>query len=185
MKTKKPLNRGQKQRFRAYVAASVDGKIALKEKGKKTIDWTSHEDWKFLQDELAKADAVVVGRNTYDAYRDRLQKRNTFVLTSRVKKVINLGSVTFVNPKFADIEDLLADYRKVAILGAGSVYQFMLERNLLDELYVTIEPLLFGRGQDMFEGGEQKKENTKLKLLSVKKLNQKGTLLLRYEVSYS
>ena len=82
-KKTKPLKRKRKTRYVAYVAASVDGKISLTRN--KMPEWTSKEDWKFLQDELTKVDAVVVGRNTFEAAAKHLRKRNTYVLSSRVK----------------------------------------------------------------------------------------------------
>ena len=55
------------------------------------------------------------------------------------------------------------------------------ERRLLDEIFITIEPLIFGRGKDMFVGGNK---TTELCLLSVKQLNIRGTLLLHYQVNH-
>lgn len=68
-----------------------------------------------------------------------------------------------------------------AVLGGGAVYQFILENKLLDEIFVTIEPFLFGRGKEMFVGGIR---TTRVGLLSVRRLNQNGTLLLHYQINY-
>lgn len=166
-----------KARFSAYVAASIDGRISLT--ARKRPDWTSAEDWKFFQRKLAEADAVVVGRNTYETAKARLKKRNTYVLSSKVKAPVRRGTVTFLNPATADIAKILSGYKRIAVIGGGRVYQTMLDKKLLDELYVTIEPLVFGRGVEMFKGGSK---THRLKLVSVKKLNSKGTLLLHYRV---
>lgn len=171
------MEQRRKTRYIAFVAASVDGRISLTEK--KLPDWTSKEDWDFFQDALSRADAVVVGRNTYQAATERLRKRNTFVFSSRLKTLRRKGSVTFVNPVHVSIAELLGIYKTVAVCGGGNVYRFMLENNLLDELYVTIEPLIFGRGKAMFVGGTQ---TTHLRLLSARRLNRTGTLLLHYEI---
>ena len=163
-------------KYIAYVAASIDGRISITEKTKP--DWTSPEDWKFFQKELAKADAVVVGRNTYEAAKAPLQKRNTFVLSSRPKTLIRKGKVTFLNPKSINLKELFQDYKIVAVVGGGQVYQTMLDLGLLDELYLTIEPLILGRGKNMFVGGTR---NIPLVLKSIKKLNSTGTILLHYQ----
>ncbi len=175
MRQKKPSLRNA--RFIGYVASSIDGRISLA--AKKRPDWTSAEDWKFFQNKLALSDAVVVGRNTYEAAKTRLQKRNTYVLSSKVKNPVRRGHVTFVNPKRTDIATLLKGYKNVAVIGGARVYQEMLDKNLLDELYLTIEPLVFGRGTPMFAGGSKTR---KFKLVSVKKLNATGSILLRYQV---
>ena len=164
-----------KTQFVGYVVASIDGRISLD--ARKVPDWTSREDWNFLQRSLAKADAVVVGRYTYVTVADRLRKRNTFVLSTRPKTLLRRGRVTFVNPAAVDLRQLLKDYRTVAVVGGAMVYQYMIEHKLLDELWVTIEPLVFGRGQPMVINGTK---TTRLRLRSVKKLNRSGTLLLQY-----
>lgn len=127
-----------------------------------------------------RVDAVVVGRNTYKAAAERLCKRNTFVLSSRLKTLRRRGTVTFINPINVNLAEFFKKYRTIAVLGGGRVYRFMLEHELLDEIFVTIEPLIFGRGKEMFIGG---KKTTRLRLLSVKHLNRAGTLLLHYEIN--
>lgn len=169
--------RARKCHFTAYVAASIDGRISLTKK--RPPDWTSTEDWKFFQKKLAGADAVVVGKNTYRAAKKRLDKRVTFVLSSTVKTPAQKGAVTFVNPAHTNLKKLFSRYGNVAVVGGARVYQTMLDKGLLDELYVTVEPLIFGRGKAMFEGGSKTKQ---LKLVSVKKLNSRGTLLLHYKI---
>ena len=89
----------------------------------------------------------MVGRNTYQAAATRLRKRNAFVLSSRIKIPKNEGSVTFINPASTDLMAVLSAYKKVAVLGGGAVYQFMLEHRMIDEVFITIEPIIFGRGK--------------------------------------
>jgi len=168
-----------KTRFIAFVASSIDGRISLMEK---TLpDWTSKEDKSFFQKSLLQFDAVVVGRNTYQAAAVHLRKRNTFVFSSRLKNIKRRGTVVFVNPAKVNFVKLFQEYKNIAVLGGGAVYRFMLESGFLDEIFVTIEPLIFGRGKEMFVGGTRTIRSC---LLSVKKLNKDGTLLLHYKVNY-
>lgn len=168
-----------KPRYIAFVAASVDGRISLS--SKHPPEWTSKEDGEFFQKALSRFDAVVVGRNTYQSVADRLRRRNTFVLSRRPKTLVRRGTVSFVNPEKVNLPKLLGGYKSVAVLGGGAVYRFMLESGLLDEIFVTTEPLLFGRGKEMFTGGTR---TTRLRLLSVKRLNRAGTLLLHYQINH-
>lgn len=168
-----------KPRYIAFVAASIDGRISLS--SKHPPEWTSKEDWRFFQKSLSRIDAVVVGRNTYESVADRLRKRNTFVLSRRPKTLVRRGTVTFVNPAKVSLPKLLKRYKGVAVLGGGAVYQFMLENRLLDEIFVTVEPFIFGRGKQMFVGGTQ---TTRVSLLSMKRLNRTGTLLLHYQINH-
>ena len=113
---------------------------------------------------LSRIDAVVVGRNTYESVAERLRKRNTFVLSRRPKTLVRRGTVTFVNPAKVNLPKLLEGYKSVAVLGGGAIYQFMLKSKLLDEIFVTVEPLVFGHGKEMFMGGTR---ITRVNLLSV------------------
>ena len=163
----------------AYVAASIDGRIA--KSGDSGTDWTSKEDWNFFQKSLEKFDAVVVGHNTFKVAKDRLIKRNTLVLTSKVNASRIDGKVTFLNPEKSNIKKFLQskNYKKIAILGGPKVYNFFLQNKMLDELFVTIEPYVFTFGVPMFTGKVFKKY--KFSLVSAKKLNKNGTLLLKYK----
>jgi dihydrofolate reductase len=167
----------RKARFIGYAAVSIDGRISISKRS--MPDWTSEEDWRFFQGELSKTDAVIVGRNTYAAAAPRLRKRNAFVLSNRLSKAVRRGSVTFINPSKIDLDELFIGYKRVAVLGGANVYSDMLKRGLLDELYVTIEPLIFGRGQSLFVEGEAPFQ---LELKSAKRLNKRGSLLLHYHV---
>lgn len=163
--------------YLAFAAVSIDGRISLDSAA--LPDWTSKEDWNFFQGMLKKADAIVAGRTTYEVVRERLDRRTTYVLSSGVTSPVVNGSVTTVNPKHADLRTMLSGYGVVAIVGGAEAYQTMLDLGLLDELYLTVEPIIFGRGRELFKGGEK---NVDCKLLSSKKLNSRGTMLLRYEI---
>lgn len=168
-----------KIKYTGFVVASIDGKIA--QSSNSGTSWTSKEDWAFFQKSLTQADAVIVGRNTFKLAKRRLMKRNTIVLTSRVGQIKVSGSVFFLNPEKSDLKSFLASkkYKNIAIVGGPKVYNFCLEHGMLDELFVTIEPYVFSAGVPMFSGSRFKKH--KFTLLSVKRLNDKGTLLLKYK----
>jgi dihydrofolate reductase len=175
MQNKQPA----KIKYIAYVAMSIDGRIA--KDSKSGTDWTSKEDWNFFQKSLAKMDAVIVGHNTYKVAENSLKKRNTIVLTSKSLK--SFGSVIFFNPKKQSKLSLkkfiqTKNYKKIGIIGGPKVYNFCIKNKMLDELFVTVEPYIFTNGVPMFFGNKFQKYQ--LSLQSVKKLNKKGTILLQY-----
>ncbi len=163
----------------AYVAASIDGRISQSNRSK--LNWTSIEDWNFFQKSIKKFDAVVVGHNTYKVFEINLKKRNTIVFTHQINNPKLFGSVTFLNPQKSNFKKFIKskNYKKVTILGGPKIYNFFLEDGMLDELYVTIEPYVFTAGVPMFSSAKFKKY--KFSLLSAKRLNKKGTLLLKYK----
>src|SRR5690606_13328086 len=80
-------------------------------------------------------------------------------------------------------EEILAELSKkgvkqVALCGGASIYNLFLQKNLVDKMFVTVEPQVFGNGIKLFS---DKIEN-KFQLLKQKKLNEKGTLLLEYTI---
>ena len=167
-------------KYVAIAAMTLDGKIA-QNSHQFSYDWTSKEDKKFFQAELKKLDAVLVGSNTFKMAREPLLKRNTLVLTSKIKNIKEkYPHVWFVNYKTVDLNSFIKKlgYKKIAVIGGSKVYAYALEKNLIDEMYLTLEPLAFGKGINLFAGT---KSNTyKFKLVSVKKINRQGTLLLYY-----
>lgn len=161
----------------AIVATTIDGKIALD--AGHFSDWTSPEDKDFLHKMLDELDVIVVGNNTYKTAIEPLSKRNCIVFTSSVAiSERKSGRLFLVNAQTADVRKILETYKTVAILGGTQTYTYFLENNLLDEIYLTIEPLVFGRGLNLFES--TKDINTHFRLESTKKLNEKGSLLLHY-----
>ena len=167
------------QKIVAIAAVTLDGKIA-RHAGHMT-DWTSPEDKEFLHDFLDKSDVVVVGNNTYKTAQEPLSKRNCIVLTHSVTDTKRQSEkLLFCNPASSDIRKLLENYRTVAILGGTQTYTYFLEKGLLDEIYITIEPLIFGNGLELFKSSADKMAQFYLR--SAKRLNERGSILLHYEV---
>ena len=175
-------------KYIAIAAMTLDGKIARHKNH--MSDWTSKEDKVFMRALLDKCDVIIVGNNTYKTAIKPLSKRNCIVLThSKVllplgegvpRSGTDEGSLTYINPQKLDIKKLIRarKYKKVAILGGAQTYSYCLQNNMLDELCLTIEPLVFGRGINLFADSNQL--NKKFKLLSTKKLNKQGSLFLKY-----
>lgn len=162
----------------AIAACTIDGKIALD--ANHFSDWTSPEDKDLLHEFLDKADVIVVGNNTYKTAIEPLSKRNCIVLTSSVATTERKSDKLLLwNPATVPYASVLQNTAIVAVLGGTQTYTYFLEQGLLDEIYLTIEPLIFGRGLDLFESS--KDLTTHFKLISTKQLNESGSLLLHYK----
>jgi dihydrofolate reductase len=189
-----------KPKYIAIAAVTIDGKIA---KGPNHMsDWTSKEDKVFMRALLDKSDVIIVGNNTYKTAIKPLSKRNCIVFTRSASKRVSdplrrnsavrvttktseqransKAGLLYCDPKKTDIKKLTKqlNYKKIAILGGAQTYSYFLENNLLDEIYLTIEPLAFGGGINLFTN--KKIGNFKFKLKNIKKLNRKGSILLKY-----
>lgn len=161
----------------AVVATSIDGKIAAHKD--QPSDWTSPEDKDFLRSNITKADVLIMGNNTFKTHKDRLTKQNCIIFTKSVtvpkKENQNL---LFCNPLVTNIEKLLKRYREILVLGGTQTYSYFLEKNLLDEICITVEPIIFGKGLNIFETTSDLQQ--KFTLQSTEKINNQGTLLLKY-----
>ena len=161
----------------AIAASTIDGRIAL-DSGHFS-DWTSKEDKDFLHEMLDKSDVVVVGNNTYKTAIEPLSKRNCIVFTASVETSERKSDkLTYCNPASSESIPLMEKYETIAVLGGTKTYTWFVENDLLDEIYLTIEPIVFGRGLGLFESATMTPR--KFRLESAKQLNAAGTMLLHY-----
>ncbi len=166
--------------------ASVDGKT-IRGNNQNIYTWSSIEDQKHFFSLIKKNNLIVMGRATYDASQSiiKIEKgKLRIVLTRSPKKYLNQtikGQLEFTDESSEELVKRLSllGYKKMLLVGGGNINGLFLKQNLIDELYLTIEPKIFGNGKSIVEG---QLLNTKLQLVSIKKLNKTGTLLLRYVV---
>jgi len=158
-------------------AVSIDGKI--NKNNKHSSNWTSTEDKDHLHKILDQCDLVLVGNRTYQLAKQALALRNCLVFSHATKK--SKANCTYINPQKTDIKKFIAQnkYKKIAILGGTAIYDFTMAHNMLDEIYLTIEPIIFGSGLSIFDTFV-KKINA-FQLVSSKKLNPRGSILLHYK----
>jgi len=165
--------------FYAIAAVSLDGRIA--KDSHHLTNWTSVADKNFLHKKLDASDVVIVGNNTFKIAREPLSKRNCIIFTRAIAQERRENeNYLYVNPAGVDVVELLKNknYHRVAVLGGTQVYSWFLEKNLLDEIYLTIEPIVFGSGLPLFNVIPP--VTKKFMLASVRKLNSQGAILLHY-----
>lgn len=157
---------------------SVDG-IVVKEK-EDVKEWTSKEDQQHLLSTLEKCDAVVTGINSFFG---RVINKPYYVLTHNEEKLNNKEdpAVTYMNGTASEIIAMLNEkgYKKAALLGGPLTNQSFLAGNFVDDIYLTIENKMFGKGKHLTVEEEL---HCNLSLLEVERLNESGTLLLHYHV---
>lgn len=168
------------------VATSLDGKITMGD-NPDVHAWTSAEDATFFQSMLKKATLVVMGRRTYEAMKPTMKHitgRLRIILSHTPEKykneeIKNLLEFSNENPEQLVKRLSKLDYEEMLLVSGAEVTTEFLKSGLMDEIYLTLEPWIFGAGRPVVL---QSVLNSKLELLSIKKLNSHGTLLLHYNV---
>ncbi len=143
---------------------------------------TSPEDKKHCQELSKKIGVVLMGGNTFKASgRKNYPGRIAYLLTRNPDKY-DFGENVFPvsgTPQSVASHLRSQGHEEVALIGGAQVNREFLQAGLVEEIYLTVEPVIFGKGLHVFD--DQELEN-KLTLLNSKKLNDKGTILLHYKV---
>lgn len=156
-------------------ALSVDGFIGVDPK-QRAFDWTSKEDRRLFIDLSKEMGTIVMGSKTLETFRIKQAPpgRRLIILTSRPDQIVGEGIETSSESPQELVARLEKEGAKGLVVGGGSsVYRQYIMSGLVDELYLTIEPIVFGKGIPLFD----EQLDVKLELLDQKMLNQDTTLL--------
>lgn len=164
------------------MVSSLNGRIT-KGNSNESQWWASKEDQKNFHGLLKKAKLIVMGSKTYEASKKNIiltSNKLRVILTRHPKKSIpNILEFTNDAPKQLVTKLSKRGYKELLLVGGGEINSLFLKAKLVNELYLTLEPVIFGTGKLLTSDGTF---NSNLKLVSSKKLNSNGTLLCRYEV---
>ncbi|MBI3981127.1 dihydrofolate reductase [Candidatus Microgenomates bacterium] len=168
------------------MVSSVNGKIT-KGDNRHVRDWSSKEDAQLFTKLKEKNNLTVIGSKTYEAARRNMRHRVgqlRIVLTTNPKKYRReqiAGQLEFTKEKPVDLVNRLEKkgHQRLLLLGGGEINALFFQANLVDELILTIEPKIFGRGKNLVENTDFQ---AGLKLKKVERLNSSGSLRLFYEI---
>ena len=141
-------------RISVFIAMSLDGYIATEDD---SLDWLSgagdpSEDYGF-ESFLADIDLVAMGRGTYDFIREVPElpygNRQVHVFTTRSDTLRNGFTPIKLTPREAvrHLEDLGI---KHVYVDGGVVVSSFLGEGLVDDLTLTVVPILLGSGKPLF-----------------------------------
>jgi dihydrofolate reductase len=161
---------------------SINGKVRLIIN--KNQPWSSQEDKKHFSKVTKEIGVVIMGRKTFEEIGKPLDKRKNIVLTGEPEKYQKLektyqGSLFFTDEKPESLLNRLEKegYQTVALIGGPTINALFLEKNLIDEIYLTIEPVIIEGDLSLFsyvQGTYQ------FKLNEVINLNN-DAILLKYQ----
>jgi dihydrofolate reductase len=158
------------------MAMTADGKIA--KSSDHFPNWTSKEDKKMFAAVTKEHGVVIMGEKTFKTFPKPLPDRLNVVFTLE-KNPPQIENVKWVT---GEPEEVVAELEKEghasAVLGGGTnLNSQFLKKGLVNEIYLTVEPKIFGSGLGLFDGDF----DVNLKLMSLEMLGE-GSVLLKYEV---
>ena len=149
---------------------------------------------KFKLDETLNSEALLLGRVTYEIFAaswpsmegeiaDKLNAMPKYVVSSTLEDPLDWNNSTVLE---GDVAEEVSRLRQeldgeIVVHGSPRLTQTLLEHDLLDELRVTVFPLVLGRGKRLFGETSDKK---RLRLTDSKTVGD-GIAILIYEPARS
>jgi len=163
---------------------TLDGKVT-KWGDPHVQQWSSKEDQAYFKKAWADHKLLIMGSGTFDAEPFNPPKNNRLIIVTRnnakYKDQEVPGNLEFTTELPQELAARLkAEGNDEALLvGGPHLATAFLKENLVDELWLTLEPKIFGSGGNFVVDS---KLDIKLQLLSYEKINEQGTLIMKYEV---
>jgi dihydrofolate reductase len=168
-----------------YIAMSLDGYIATKENSIDFLSMVEQQGEDYGYAEFVKTvDTVIIGRKTYDkvlamGFEYPHADKDVYIVTRTERPAI--GNFKFYTGDLAQlVNNLKAQSGKnIYCDGGAEIANELMKNNLIDELIVSIIPVLLGDGIKLFNDGRPEKE---LNLVSLKQF-ESGLVQLHYMVA--
>jgi dihydrofolate reductase len=161
-----------------YMAISANGMVA---KTDDDTSWVSKDEWDSFSLTVRTAGCLIVGHRTYNI----LTKQPEFAEFKDIKLVV-VSQEDFVtltpdhliahSPKEA--LEILKDFKEAVVAGGGALNASFMEENLVDEIFLDIEPIILGQGIPLFRDKDFERN---LKLIGNKNISE-NEIQLHYQV---
>jgi len=160
------------------MAISLNGLIA---KSDDDTSWISKEKWDSYSLAVRTAGNLIVGHRTYGI----LTKQPEFSEFKDIKLAIvaqenfqTLAPNHLVVHSPKEALELLKDFKEVIVAGGGALNASFAEENLIDEIFIDIEPIILGQGIPLFR---DRNFERKLKFLGQKNITD-NEIQLHYRI---
>ncbi len=161
-----------------YMAMSVNGMIATTDG---ESDFLSEEETAEFIAKIRSAGCIVVGSTTYQILTElpefqELKDVKLVVVSAKGVQISDPAHQIAHSPKEA--LEMLSSFSEVVIAGGGALNASFLADNLVDELYLDVEPIVLGEGIPLFRG-----QDFERKLLFLgQKMFSENEIQLHYQV---
>lgn len=141
---------------------------------------------KFKLDEVLEADALLLGRKTYEGFAkawptvtdevgfaEKMNSMPKYVVSSTLESA-DWNNSTVINGDVA--EEVAKLDGNILVAGSAQLVQTLMDHNLVDEYRLMIYPVLLGSGKRLFMDGV---DTTALEIVETNQTGQVATVVLR------
>jgi len=163
--------------------STLDGKITRW--GDPMIrSWSSRDDQKYFDTVWKNTRVIIMGSGTYNPAPVKASPDHLFIVMTHSPHKYICSSI----PGHLEFNDespekllnrFMQEEKSVLIVGGAQIATAFLKEQLIDELWLTIEPKIFGNGASFVT---DEKLDINLSLISSEKINERGTLITKYSV---
>lgn len=172
-----------------YIATSVDGYIAGPNDGMDFLSIVNEEgqDYGYFAF-IETVDTVIVGRKTYDWVMTQVPEfphadKESYIITRSPKPMAAHSGKGKVQYYAGDLKELVEKLKSqpgknIFVDGGAAVVNSLLQAQLVDEIIVSVIPILLGDGVRLFQDGRPEQN---LRFVSSKSF-PKGLVQMHYQV---
>lgn len=159
------------------MAQSIDGKIARHPDH--FPSWTGSADKRLFAEVTRRAGVMIMGSRTFDTLGEPLPGRKHVVMTRDRSRRSRWENLVYTDaPPRTVLKDLENDgYTEVILTGGAIINGLFAREALIDEVMITVTPLIFGEGISLFD----RDLSMELELLETRGIGE-DRVLLHYRV---
>jgi dihydrofolate reductase len=165
-----------------YMAISVNGYIAA---NLDDTSWVSPEDFEGQAKVAKRIGNIIYGKRTYDVgiLENTIPVPDclNIIVTHQAGSMPEQEHFLFTDQSPKDIITMLESkgFGEIFVAGGSQINQLFLQENLVDEIYLDVEPVLIGKGLQLSAPVEFKYD---LEFLGSEALSNNRTIQLHYKV---
>lgn len=147
--------------------------------------WSSKEDQDYYKKIWVESRLIVMGSNTFNAEPVKPSSNHQLIIMTghpdKYKSLEISGQIEFTNDSPIEITARFKKngYEQMVVVGGPHIATSFLKEQLIDELWLTFEPKIFGIGGNFVT---DEKLDINLRLIHYAKVNEQGTLITKYVV---
>lgn len=151
--------------------------------------YTHEETGKYKVDELSSVDALLLGKNTYEAwaaywpgqtgaaFADPINRLPKYVVSSSLQKA-EWNNSHILRDVVGDVAALKqSEGGNILVYGSATLVKALLHHDLIDELHLIVYPILIGGGLKIFDDHRELKQFR----LTYTRVIDNGAIILEYK----